>query len=105
MAPAMYAMIKLTPFAIPNDPGPTPAYNPAVFQTPVQMKIAKQLWDNDRRYYLSYENIHRACFRLLDEIVRPEFKVSNIPGLHGWNSTMMIQEVIAGVRCVHSGHA
>jgi hypothetical protein len=95
MAPAMYAMIELTPFTIPNDPGPTPAYNPAVFQTPVQMKIADQLWDNDRRYYLLYENIHRACFRLLDQIVRPEFKVSNLLGLYGWNSTMTIQAILS----------
>jgi hypothetical protein len=95
MAPTMYAMIKATPFLIPIDPGPTPAYNTAIFQTTVQTKIAEQLWDNDRRYYLSYENIHRACFRLLDEIVCPEFKVSNLPGLHGWNSTMTIQAILS----------
>jgi hypothetical protein len=94
MAPAMYAMIEVNPFTIPIDPGPTPAYNPAIFQTPVQMRTAEQMWEYDRRYYLSYENIHRACFRLLDEIVRPEFKVSNIPGLNGWNSTMTIQAIL-----------
>ena len=94
MAPTMYAMIERVPFVFPIDPGPTPTYN-AGFQTPVQMKITEQLWANDRNYFLSYENIHRACFRLLDEVVRPEFKVSNIPGLQGWNSTMTIENILA----------
>jgi hypothetical protein len=36
--------------------------------------------------------------RFLDDIVRPEYKVyltSPLPGLHGWNSTMSIQEILA----------
>jgi hypothetical protein len=82
------------PFTIPTDPGPTPTNNVG-FQSPQQMKTTKQLWENDRRYFLSYENIHRACFRLLDDLVRPEFKVSNIAGLQGWNSTMTIQAILA----------
>ena len=93
MDPTMYSMIEINPFAIPINPGPTPTYNNG-FQTPQQMKITKQLWENNRHYFLSYENIHRACFRLLDDIVRPEFKVSNIPGLQGWNSTMTIQAIL-----------
>ena len=93
----MYAMIENTPFVIPNNPGPTTTYN-AGFQTPQQMQSSKQLWENTRNYFLSYENIHRACFRFIDEVVRPEYKVSNIPGLNGWNSTMTIQAILSQLK-------
>jgi hypothetical protein len=94
MAPAMYAMIENTPFVIPNDPGPTTTYS-AGFQTQQQMRSSKQLWESARNYFLSYENINHACFRLLDEIIRPEYKVSNFPGGNGWNSTMSVQDILS----------
>ncbi len=65
MDPMMYSMIKLTPFDIPADPGPTPMYNPGL-QNPQQMKTTEQMWENDRNYFLSYSNIHLTCFQLLD---------------------------------------
>ncbi len=94
MDPVMYALIEPNPFVIPVDPGATPTYNQG-FQTQQQMKTTEQLWDNDRNYFLSYGNIHRASFRLLDDLIRAEYKVSNISGLTGWNSTMSIQEILA----------
>ena len=94
MDPNMYAMIENVPFTIPADPGPTTTYAGG-FQTQQQMRSSEQLWQNTRNYFLSYENINRACFRLLDEIVRPEYKVSNLPGLNGWNSTMTVQEILS----------
>ena len=94
MDPLMYALIEPAPFAIPLDPGATPPYNEG-FQTQQMMKTTEMIWENDRNYFQSYGNIHRACFRLLDELVRPEYKVSNINGLTGWNSTMSIQEIMA----------
>jgi hypothetical protein len=94
MDAAMYAMIENVPFAIPLDPGPTTTYNVG-FQTTQQMRASEQLWESARNYFLSYENINRACFRLLDEIVRPEYKVSNFPGGIGWNSTMSIQDILS----------
>ena len=94
MDPVMYALIETTPFSIPLDPGATPTYAPG-FLSPTQMKTTEQLWENDRNYFLSYANIHRACFCLLDDLVRPEYKVSNIGGLTGWNSTMSIQAILS----------
>ena len=98
MDPVMYALIEPIPFAIPGDPGATPPYNGG-FQTQQMMKTTEMIWENDRNYFQSYGNIHRACFRLLDELVRPEYKVSNINGLTGWNSTMSIQEILAQLEC------
>jgi hypothetical protein len=79
MDPMMYSLIEPNPFVSPVDPGPTLTYN-AGFQANQQMKTTEQLWDNDRNYFLAYVNVHRACFRLLDELIRPEYKVSNQPG-------------------------
>jgi hypothetical protein len=93
MDPVMYGLIEPNLFVLPVDPGTTPTYAVG-FQNPQQIKTTEQMWEHDRNYYMSYSNIHRACFRLLDELVRPEYKVSNIAGLTGWNSTMSIQEIL-----------
>jgi hypothetical protein len=77
MDPKMYSLIKINPFVAPPDPGPTAVYN-AGFQTPQQMKMTEQIWENDKIYFLSYGNIYRACFRLIDELVRPEFKAYGV---------------------------
>ena len=94
MDPVVYALIEPNPFAIPIDPGATPTYGQG-FQTTQMMKTTEMIWENERTYFQSYGNIHRACFRLLDELIRPEYKVSNVSGLTGWNSTMSIQEIFA----------
>ena len=94
MDPVVYALIEPNPFAIPIDPGATPTYGQG-FQTTQMMKTTEMIWENERTYFQSYGNIHRACFRLLDELIRPEYKVSNVSGLTGWNSTMSIQEILA----------
>ena len=94
MDPTMYSLIEVNPFVSPPDPGPTPVYA-AGFLPNSAMEVTKQLWENAKKYYLSYQNIHRACFRLLDDLVCDEYKVSNMAGLNGWNSSMTIQTILA----------
>ncbi len=94
MDTTMYSFTETNLFVTPPDPGLTTVYN-AGFQSPQQMKVSEQIWENDKNYFLSYMNIHRACFRLLNELLCPEFKASNIPGLTGWNSTMSIQAILS----------
>jgi hypothetical protein len=91
---AMYALIKVHPFVSPPDPGPTPVYAGGWLPTSA-MEVTKQLWENARHYFLLYQNVQRACFRLLDELVQDEYKVSNMPGLNEWNSSMTIQEILS----------
>ncbi len=73
----MYALIEPAPFIVPVDQGATPTYAPG-FLNPTQIRTTEQIWENDRNYFLSYSNIHKACFRLLDELIRSEYKVSNL---------------------------
>jgi hypothetical protein len=93
MDSAMYLLIKFTLFVVPPDPGNVPNY--PQFVTPQVIKTLDQMWENARNYYLSYININRACFQMLDENINDHFKVSNDPNLIGWNPTMSIQLILA----------
>ena len=48
------------------------------------IKMIDAAFERDKNYFLSYKNIYRACFRMLDDLVPPSFKVSNVPALLGW---------------------
>jgi hypothetical protein len=44
----------------------------------------------EQNEFSSYTNIMRACFHMLDENISDQFKVSNVPTLIGWNTSMTI---------------
>jgi hypothetical protein len=91
--PTMYALIELSPFIASPDQGDFPFY--PTFATPQVLKTVEHLWDNLQNYYLLYINISRVCFRMLDENIPDQFKVSNDPALIGWNPIMSIQLILA----------
>jgi hypothetical protein len=93
MDPTMYSLIETNKFVQPPEPGDSPRY--PQFVTPQVLKTCKHLWENAWNYYLSYVNISRACFRMLDKLVPDQYKVSNDPNLLGWNPTMSIQLILA----------
>ncbi len=86
----MYALIKLSPFVAPPDLGDAPVY--PNFAAPQVLKTIDKLWENEKKYYLSYINISRACFCMLNENIPDQFKVSNDPTLIEWNP---IQSILA----------
>ena len=92
MDPALYLLLEPQAFVIPVSPGDTPTYPP--FATASIIKTIDNIFDRQRNYYLSYVNINRATFRMLDETVDDRYKVSNTPNLTGWNSSMSIREII-----------
>jgi len=75
--PATYLLLTGNSFFIPPDPGPTAVY-PA-WAAPNDAKTIDATFLRAKNYYLSYVNIHRACFRMLDACVSAQFKVSNNP--------------------------
>jgi hypothetical protein len=83
----MYLLLEPMAFAEPPDPGNTAVY--PQFSPTATIKIIDAAFNRDKNYYLSFKNIHRACFKMLDE-----FKVSNTPNLTGWNSTMTILVIL-----------
>jgi hypothetical protein len=92
LAPHVYNLLEVTPFAAPPDLGPTAMYTP--FATPAAMKMINNAFVCNSNYFKFLKNIHRACFCMLDELLPNQFKVSNTPTLTGWNSTMLIHEIL-----------
>jgi hypothetical protein len=79
-------------FIIPPDPGATAIY-PA-WAAPNDARTINEMFLCGKNYYLSYVNIHRTCFRMLDATVSAQFKVSNNPNLTGWNATMSVLDIL-----------
>jgi hypothetical protein len=88
ITPAMYLLLKPQPFVEPVNPGNTVIYPP--FLPPSTIKMIDVAFTRDKNYFLSLRNINQVCFKMLDDSISNQFKVSNTPNLTGWNSTMMI---------------
>jgi hypothetical protein len=94
MDPAAYNLLEGTAFVISPDPGPTPVFPGGVAVARTVMKMTEATFVHDKNYFLSYKNITRACFRMLDANVSAQSKVSNNATLMGWNSTMSIINIL-----------
>jgi hypothetical protein len=92
LSPMVYALLEPTPFVIPGNPGPVAVYTQ--FATPAMIKQINAVFLRLQKEHQSYENIRRACFRMLDTNVADQFKVSNIPSLIGWNASMSIIDIL-----------
>ncbi len=92
MDPAMYQLLEGTSFVMPINQGAMVVYPQWAAATTVKMINATFL--RKKNYFLSYNNIVRACFRMFDTNIGTQFKVSNTPALMGWNSTMSITNVL-----------
>jgi hypothetical protein len=88
----LYALIEPIPFVVLVNPGATPIYQK--FSLLAVMKMVDYTFQWNKNYFLSYMNINRACFHMLDDSVPIQFKVSNVPTLTGWNASMSIQEIL-----------
>jgi hypothetical protein len=88
----MYTLLEAVPFAIPINPGNMPIYTQ--FITPLHMKMADAIFLRNKNCYLSYKNINRTCLKMLDENVQPQYKVSNVTTMIGWNATMSIRLIL-----------
>ncbi len=99
MDPGLYSLIKPVPFVVPVNPGATPVYQN--FSPPAIMKMVDYAFKQNKNYFLSYMNTNRACFRMLDDSVPIQFKVSNIPTLTGWNTSMSIQEILTQLKTAY----
>jgi hypothetical protein len=90
--PAAYQLLTGQAFVIPANPGATAVY--PQWAAPNEARTIDATFLRDKNYFLSYVNIHRACFRMLDANTANQFKVSNTPALTGWNATMSVLEIL-----------
>jgi hypothetical protein len=114
----MYQMLSTSPFRLPNNPGPQAVYygaripildsygnpefdasgNPKYVPVPALDRATQASIDanflRERNYWLSYKNIKRACYNVLDETIDDAFKFSPDPNLTGWNPSMEIIDIM-----------
>jgi hypothetical protein len=84
----MHYLNQLRPFVAVVDPGEYAIY--ANFATKAAMNMTDKIFEHNKNYHLSFININRACFRMLNNIIADQFKVSNMPNMTGWNSSMTV---------------
>jgi hypothetical protein len=93
MDPVMYASLELTmPFVALVDPGEYAQY--PNFATKAAMKMTDKIFERNKNYYLSFVNINRVCFRMLNDNIANQFKVSNTANMTGWNLSMTICSIL-----------
>jgi hypothetical protein len=92
ITPAMYLLLEPQPFVELVNPGDTAIYPP--FLPPSTIKMIDAAFTRDKNYFLSLRNINQACFKMLEDLISNQFKVSNTPNLTGWNSIMTILEIL-----------
>ncbi len=93
MDPVMYALLERTmPFVAVVDPGEYVIYTN--FATKAAMKMTGKIFKRNKNYYLSFININRACFHILNDNIADQFTVSNMPNMMGWNSSMTVRLIL-----------
>jgi hypothetical protein len=103
MAQELYALLTLTAFHFPNNPGEAVGYTRAtmagqpVDNTPLtrtEQSTINTCFSREKHYYLSMRNIERACFTPLNASVNDAFKVSNDPTIQGWQAGMHVIDIL-----------
>ena len=103
MARELYSLLTNVPFSIPTNPGAAAIYVRArvmgqpVDNTPLsrtEQASIDTLFNRRKHYFLSMQNIERACFTALDASINNAFKVSNDPNVRGWHAGMRVIDIL-----------
>jgi hypothetical protein len=103
MARELYSLLTNIPFRLPTNPGAAAVYvwaivtgqpvNNAPLSRTEQASI-DTLFNRRKHYFLSMQNIERACFTALDSSINDAFKVSNDPTVQGWHAGMRVIDIL-----------
>ena len=105
MARELYTLLtgQHNPFHVSIDPGVVAIYTRPVItgkqvdllplsrteQTTIDTQFARQ-----KHYFLSLQNIKRACFTVLDASIKDAFKVLTDPAIRGWHAGMSGRDIL-----------
>jgi hypothetical protein len=56
----------------------------------MEQATVNTMFNRQRHYFLSIQNIERGCFTALDASINDAFKVSNDPSIWGWHAGMKV---------------
>ena len=110
MAQNMYALLTTMPFRLPTSPGDTPTYvrvallGEQVDTSPLtrtEQATIDSTFARRKHYFLSMQNIERACFTALDSSVNDAFKLSNLAGIRGWHAGMTTVTILDQLSSVY----
>ena len=110
MAQNMYALLTTTPFRLPISPGDTPKYvrvallGEQVDTSPLtrtEQATIDSTFARRKHYFLSMQNIERACFTALNSSVNDAFKLSNLAGIRGWHAGMTTVTILDQLSSVY----
>jgi hypothetical protein len=62
--------------------------------TPASSVTTDAMFERAQKEHQLYKNIKWACLCMLDELVADQLKVSNIPALIGWNTSILIRDIL-----------
>jgi len=103
MAHELYSLLTNVPFRLPTNPGAAAVYvhvrvmGQPVDNTPLlrtEQASIDTLFNRRKHYFLSMQNIERACFTALDASINNAFKVSNDPNVRGWHAGMRVIDIL-----------
>jgi hypothetical protein len=99
MSRAMYGLLTINAFCLPNNLGPAADYTCADPNDRTPLTRTEQASVDDAfvrkcHYFLMYQNIKHACFNALDGSINNAFKVSNDPAFRGWHMGMSTRKIL-----------
>ena len=103
MARELYSLLTNVPFRLPTNPGAAAIYVRAVLTgqpinnaplSRTEQASIDTLFNRRKHYFMSMQNIERACFTALDSSINDAFKVSNDPTVQGWHAGMRVIDIL-----------
>jgi len=110
MAPELYSLLTNVPFRLPTNPGAAAVYVRATTlgkplnNAPLSMTEKASidtLFNCRKHYFLSMQNIERACFMALNSSINDAFRVSNDPTVQGWHARMRVIDILDQLSLVY----
>jgi hypothetical protein len=103
MARPLYNLLTNIAFRLPTNPGASAVYVRAIVtgqpvnNTPLTRTKQASIdttFNRCKHYFLSMQNIERACFTVLDSSINDAFKLSNDPSVQGWHAGMRVIDIL-----------
>jgi hypothetical protein len=103
MVRPLYNLLTNIAFRLPTNPGASAVYVRAIVtgqpvnNTPLtrtEQASIDTTFNRRKHYFLSMQNIERACFTALDSSINDAFKLSNDPSVQGWHAGMRVIDIL-----------